>query len=166
MDWLSIKSGRTTPQGWNAVRPRLFHAGFKGSVFFPSACTKHHGRHRLFGKKFISGDSIAITWSPCLEVGNIALYLEVVSGGMDYSYSLVSVAANRPVTVELEVRPDNRIVAAVDSFEGVFRLVTTHDSFQHSLIGFDLIPKLQTPAIQDIKNFLITSPIKRVRLPL
>jgi len=109
---------------------------------------------------------MAIDWTPCLEPSKIALHLTVVSCGMDYSYTLVSVATQRPCVVQVVLQEHKRILVSVDSFDGIFRLVTTHESFNKSLIAFNLVPKLQTPATRDINNFIIPEPIKNLRLPL
>lgn len=163
MNWLSIKAGRKRPTTWKAVQPNFFHTGFKATAFFPEHCAALQGQHRLFGKTFLSGDSIAIDWRPCLEVPKIALYLNVVSSGMEYSYSLVSVSVKRPISLQLELNDHQRIVASVDSFEGIFKLIITQESFRSSRISFDLLPKLKTPAQKEINSFISVKPIRKIQ---
>ena len=166
MEWLSISTGKRRPEKWFAITPTLFSVGFKASIFMPQHACDQKGRHRLIGTKFLSGDSLSIEWEPCLEKEHIALYLKVMSSGIDYSYSLTSIRSSRPTSVSVELMENKRIVSRVDSFDGIFSFITTHESFQKSPVSITLCPLLKTPAQREIKCFVLPTKIKRLQLPL
>lgn len=166
MKWTSIEEGKKSPSFWRCLQPRFFHVGIKGTAFFSESCLNQHGKNRLAGKRFITGDEIAIEWTPCLEPLKIALHLKIISAGMDYSYSLTSVLSKRPVSIEMQISEIKKISVAIDSFEESLRFITTHDCFCPSLISFDLTPRLASPAKSDLGNIFISQPIKSLQLSL
>ena len=166
MNWLSISTGKRRPEKWFVTTPNFFSSGFKANTYIPAHACHQKGRHRLIGSKFLTGDSFSIEWSPCLEKEHVALYLKVVASGIDYSYSLTSIKSHRPASISVELIEAKRIVTRVDSFEGIFSFITTHESFQKSPISIFLCPLLETPAKREINHFVLPSSIKRLRLPL
>lgn len=136
------------------------------NAFFPGFSTDQIGRHKLFGKKFPLGNSIAIHWQPCLESGFVALYLNVVSAGIEYIYCLNSVKVKRPVSIQAEIKQHNKISVKVDSFEGVFCFITTHENFSYNPISIDIWPELSSEGIDTFNAFIGVTPIKRLQLTL